>query len=98
MLTSGIHPSTTASTFPQCPTPISQYWDGLHRSHAVILDVIFLRGSFKTLPESLLFLRNTKQYNHWSYANFVQNNPLVQSYTSSSDCQSVGNIPGSHFV
>jgi hypothetical protein len=56
MLTPGIHPSTTASTFQQCPTPISQYWDGLHRSHAGILEVIFLRGSFETFPESLYFL------------------------------------------
>jgi len=55
MLTPGIHPSTTASTFQQCPTPISQNWDGLHRSHAEILDVTFLRGSFKTFPESLYF-------------------------------------------
>jgi NAD-dependent SIR2 family protein deacetylase len=59
MLTPGIHPSTTASTFQQCPTPISQNWDGLHRSHAEILDVTFLRGSFKTFPESL-YLKKIK--------------------------------------
>jgi len=55
MLAPGIHPSTTASIIQQCPTPISQYWDGLHRFHAGILDVIFLRGSFKTFPELLYF-------------------------------------------
>ena len=28
---------------------------------------------------------------------FLQNCPLVQLYTSASDCEGVGNIPGSHF-
>ena len=53
MLAPGIHPSTTASTIQQYPTPVSQYWDGLQRSHAGIPDV--LRSSFKTIPESLYF-------------------------------------------
>ena len=29
---------------------------------------------------------------------FLQNSPLVQLYSSASNCKSVGNIPGSHFV
>jgi hypothetical protein len=29
---------------------------------------------------------------------FLQNSPLVQLYTSVSDCKGVGNIPGSHFM
>jgi hypothetical protein len=29
---------------------------------------------------------------------FLQNSPLVQLYTSDSDCKCIGNIPGSHFM
>jgi hypothetical protein len=29
---------------------------------------------------------------------FLQNTPLVQLYTSASDCKSDGNISGSHFM
>ena len=29
---------------------------------------------------------------------FLQNSPLVQLYTSASDCKGIGNMPGSHFV
>jgi hypothetical protein len=29
---------------------------------------------------------------------FLQNRPLVQLHTSSSDCKGVGNNPGSHFM
>ena len=29
---------------------------------------------------------------------FLPNSPLVQPYTSASDCKGVGNIPGSNFV
>jgi len=50
----------------------------------------------QNVPGITLFLKNTKQYNILSYISF-KIVPLCES-TLASDCKSVGNIPGSHFV
>ena len=42
-------------------------------------------------------LRNTKKIQSLKL-HFLQNSPLVQLYSSVSDCKGVRNIPGSHFV
>jgi len=55
-----------------------------------------LSGSFLMFPESL-FVISTRQYTGLSYFSF-QVARLWNCYTSGSECKSVGNILGNHFV
>ena len=53
-------------------------------------------GSFKMFQESFIS-ENYKTVQSFKL-HCLQNSPLVQQYTSASDCKDAGNIPGSHFV
>ena len=57
---------------------------------------LFVRGSFKTFPDSFLS-EKWKRMPSFKLL-FFQNSPLLQLYISAKDCKRVGVIPGSRFV
>jgi len=50
----------------------------------------------QSIPGTTSFLRNTKQYNHFSYIRFKIDSLCIYAFVS--DCKDAGNTTGSHFV
>jgi len=50
----------------------------------------------QNIPGIISFLRNTKQYNHFSYTFFKIDSLCIYAFVS--DCKAVENITESHFV